>query len=159
MTSLRDIHCTGDMPGVSPKRYDGAPRKPMGSVHQLDPFPQPKRRVLIVEDNLDAVHTMATLVRMMGHEVQFAINGFAALDIARRFRPQVILLDIGLPDFKGYNIARQLKWEPDLRNTRIIAITGRSMDEVRQKALEAGCEEVFAKPMDPTRLEEILVKH
>ena len=75
------------------------------------------------------------------------------------FRPQVILLDIGLPDFKGYNIARQLKWEPDLRNTRIIAITGRSMDEVRQKALEAGCEEVFAKPMDPTRLEEILVKH
>jgi CheY-like chemotaxis protein len=71
----------------------------------------------------------------------------------------VILLDIGLPDFKGYNIARQLKWEPDLRNTRIIAITGRSMDEVRQKALEAGCEEVFAKPMDLTRLEEILVKH
>ncbi len=99
---------------------------------------------------------MATLIRMMGHEVQFAINGFAALDVARRFRPEVILLDIGLPDFKGYNIARQLKWEPDLMNTRIIAITGRSMDEVRQKAMDAGCEQVFAKPMDPAVLEKLL---
>jgi two-component system CheB/CheR fusion protein len=130
----------------------------MGSVHNLQPSHPPKLRVLIVEDNLDAVHSMAALIRMMGHEVEFAINGFAALDIARRFRPQVILLDIGLPDFKGYNIARQLKWEPDLAKTRIIAITGRSMDEVRQKALDAGCVNVFAKPMDPAVLEEVLAE-
>lgn len=128
----------------------------MATVHSLKPEQQLKRRVLIVEDNLDAVHSMAVLIKMMGHEVEFAINGFAALDVARRFRPEVILLDIGLPDFKGYNIARQLKWEPDLANTRIIAITGRSMDEVRQKAIEAGCEQVFAKPMDPAKLEELL---
>ena len=128
----------------------------MATLHSLKPDQQPKRRVLIVEDNLDAVHSMATLIKMMGHEVEFAINGFAALDVARRFRPEVILLDIGLPDFKGYNIARQLKWEPDLANTRIIAITGRSMDEVRQKALDAGCEQVFAKPMDPAKLEDLL---
>jgi CheY-like chemotaxis protein len=130
----------------------------MATIHSLKPAQPPKRRVLIVEDNLDAVHSMATLIKMMGHEVEFAINGFAALDIARRFRPQVILLDIGLPDFKGYNIAQQLKWEPDLAGTRIIAITGHSMAEVRQKALDAGCEEVFAKPMDPTLLEELLAK-
>lgn len=128
----------------------------MATLHSLKPDQQPKRRVLIVEDNLDAVHSMATLIKMMGHEVEFAINGFAALDVARRFRPEVILLDIGLPDFKGYNIARQLKWEPDLANTRIIAITGRPMDEVRQKALDAGCEQVFAKPMDPAKLEDLL---
>ena len=60
---------------------------------------------------------------MMGHEVQFAINGFAALDVAREFRPDVILLDIGLPDFTGCAIARQLKWEPQLRHTRIFAIS------------------------------------
>ena len=130
----------------------------MGTVHSLKPEQQPKRRVLIVEDNLDAVHSMATLVKMMGHQVEFAINGFAALDVARRFRPEVILLDIGLPDFKGYNIARQLKWEPDLAKTRIIAITGRPMSEVRQKALDAGCEQVFAKPMDPAKLEDLLTK-
>ena len=99
---------------------------------------------------------MAMLLKMMGHEVEFAINGFAALDIARRFRPQVILLDIGLPDFKGYNIARQLKWEQDLTNSRIIAITGRPMEEVRRKALEAGCEGVYAKPIAPALLEALV---
>ena len=128
------------------------------SVHNVARQQAVSRRVLIVEDNLDSVHTMATLVRMMGHEVQFAINGFAALDISRRFRPEVILLDIALPDFKGYNIARQLKWEPDLQRTRIIAITGQPMDQVRQKALDAGCEAVFAKPIDPQVLEELLAR-
>ena len=128
------------------------------SIHSLARQKAVSRRVLIVEDNLDSVHSMATLVRLMGHEVQFAINGFAALDIARRFRPEIILLDIALPDFKGYNIARQLKWEPDLQSTRIIAITGQPMDQVRQKALDAGCEEVFAKPIDPQVLEELLAR-
>lgn len=130
----------------------------MATIHSLKPNQQPRRRVLIVEDNLDAVHSMTMLIRMMGYDVEFAINGFAALEAARRFRPEVILLDIGLPDFKGYNIAQQLKWEPSLNGTRIIAITGRPMDEVRQKALEAGCEDVFAKPMDPAVLEKLLAK-
>ena len=120
------------------------------------PSEKPKCRVLIVEDNLDAVHSMAMLVRMMGYEVEFAINGFAAIDAARRFRPDVILLDIALPDFKGYNIARQLKWEPGLERTRIIAITGQPLSEVEQKALQSGCEKVFAKPMDPEVLERVL---
>lgn len=130
----------------------------MASASSVEPGQQAKRRVLIVEDNLDTVHSMAMLIRMMGHEVEFAINGFAALDAARRFRPEVILLDIGLPDFKGYNIARQLKWEPALAATRIFAITGRSMDEVRQKAMEAGCEQVFAKPVDPALIERLLLE-
>lgn len=134
----------------------GIIEKRKATVHELKPDQQHKRRVLIVEDNLDSVHSMATLIKMMGHEVQFAINGFAALDVARRFRPEIILLDIALPDFKGYNIARQLKWEPDLLRTRIIAITGQPMDQVRQKALDAGCEKVFAKPIDLTVLEELL---
>jgi two-component system CheB/CheR fusion protein len=128
------------------------------TVHSLKPVQQPKRRVLIVEDNLDSVHSMATLVKMMGHEVQFAINGFAALDVARRFRPEIILLDIALPDYKGYDIAQQLKWEPGLQETRIIAITGQPLDQVREKALDAGCEIIYAKPMDPAVLEELLQK-
>ena len=82
----------------------------MASVHLLKPEASQKRRVLVVEDNLDSVHTMSTLVKMMGHEVEFAINGFAALDIARSFRPDVVLLDIGLPDFNGCKIVKQLKW-------------------------------------------------
>ena len=128
----------------------------MSTVHSLKPQPQTRRRVLVVEDNLDSVRSMAMLLRMMGHEVEFAINGFAALDIARRFRPDVILLDIGLPDVRGDKIAHQLKYEPGLEKTRIIAITGLPLDEVRQRGLEAGCEAVYAKPLAPTVLEDLV---
>jgi CheY-like chemotaxis protein len=114
------------------------------------------RRVLVVEDNLDAVQSMTRLIRLMGHEVAYALDGLSALEAARRFRPQVILLDIGLPDFNGHNIARQLKWEPSLQRTRIFAITGRPLHAIRQKALDAGCEDVFAKPIAPEVLEKLI---
>jgi CheY-like chemotaxis protein len=130
----------------------------MSTVVNLKPNPQNKQRVLVVEDNLDSVHSMAMLLRMMGHEVEFAINGFGAIDVARTFRPDIILLDIGLPDFKGDKVARQLKWEPGLEKTRFIAITGLPTTEVRQRALDAGCEEVYAKPLDPALLEELVAK-
>lgn len=128
------------------------------NVHSLRPQPGAVRRVLVVEDHLDTVHSMAIMLKSMGHEVQFAINGFAAIEIARSFRPEFILLDIGLPDFSGDEIARQIKWEPGLKNTRIIAVTGRSDEEVRQRAREAGCEQFFVKPLSPVALEELLAK-
>ena len=133
---------------------ESGPRK--ATVTSLKPNLQPKRRVLVVEDNLDSVHSMAALIKMMGHEVEFAINGFAALDIARRLKPDFILLDIGLPDFEGDKIARQLKYEPGLERTRMIAITGLPLKQVEARVLEAGCEAVYAKPIAPTVLEELL---
>lgn len=128
------------------------------NVRPLRPDVAGKRRVLVVEDNLDAVHSTMALLRAMGHEVDFAINGFAAIDAARRFAPDVILLDINLPDFKGDKLARQLKFEPGLEKVRIIALTGLPLDEVRPLALAAGCEDVHAKPMAPSLLEELLQK-
>jgi CheY-like chemotaxis protein len=128
----------------------------MGTLHSVQPGPQNKRRVLVVEDNLDSVHSMAILLKSMGHEVQFAINGFAALDVARSFKPDIILLDIGLPGFKGDEIATQLRYEPGLEKTRVIAITGLPMADVTERALDAGCEQVFAKPIDPVALEKLL---
>ena len=95
----------------------------MATFHRLKPNPAPRRRILVVEDDLDSVHSMALLIKMMGHEVQFAINGMAAIDIARTFRPHIIILDIGLPDFNGDHIARQLRFEPGLENTQLIAIS------------------------------------
>ena len=131
----------------------------MAIVRDIKSVPNVKRRVLVVEDNLDSVHSMAMLIKMMGHEVQFAINGFAAIAVARRFRPEIILLDIGLPDFKGHIIAQQLKWDPGLENVRIIAITGLpDGDELQQHALEAGCDEFYRKPLDPAKLEQLLAK-
>jgi CheY-like chemotaxis protein len=135
----------------------------MSTIHDLRPnpkaAPQAKRRVLVVDDNLDAVHSMALLLKMMGHEVQFAINGFAAIEIARAFRPDLILLDMGLPDFQGDEIARQLKWEPGLERTRIIAVTGRSGDEDRRRASDAGCQDFFVRPLDAATLEYVLAKY
>ena len=130
----------------------------MATVHSLKPQQHPKRRVLVVEDNLDSVHSMAMLIKSMGHEVHFAINGFAAIDLARKFKPEVILLDIGLPDFKGDEIARQFRYEPGLENVRIIAITGLPMADVKERAVESGCEQVFAKPIDPAVLEKLLIE-
>ena len=112
--------------------------------------------MLVVDDNLDTVHSMAVLIRSMGHEVQFAINALAAIDAARRFRPDIVFLDIGLPDMKGDELARQLKYEPGLESTRIIAITGLSVEAARSRALEAGCVDIHVKPLDPARLESLL---
>jgi two-component system CheB/CheR fusion protein len=81
----------------------------LATVHPLKTGAALKRRVLVVEDNLDSVHSMAVLVKMMGHEVEFAINGFAALEVARKFRPDIVLLDIGLPDFDGCKIRSTAK--------------------------------------------------
>jgi CheY-like chemotaxis protein len=117
---------------------------------------KPKARVLVVDDDLDTVHSMAMLIKMMGHEVQFAINGFAGLDIARTFRPDVILLDINLPDFKGDHFARQLKYEPGLERTCIVAVTGQSDEQARQRALDAGCAAFYVKPLTVERLEFLL---
>ena len=128
------------------------------TVRRLRPDARAKRRVLVVEDHLDSVHSTMALPRAMGHEVDFAINGFAAIDAARRFAPDVILLDINPPDFRGDKLARQLKYEPGLENMRIIAPTGLPLSEVRPLALAAGCEEVYAKPLAPSLLEELLRK-
>jgi two-component system CheB/CheR fusion protein len=130
----------------------------MATVHHLKPDLHAKRSVLVVEDDLDCVHSMAALIKMMGHEVQFAINGFAAIDVARTYRPDIIIVDIGLPDFKGDHLAKQLKYEPGLENTRIIAISGLPEERLQERALKSGCAEFYRKPIDPAKLEELLAK-
>ena len=131
----------------------------MATITNLRPVPNAKRRrVLVVEDNLDSVHSMTTLIRMMGHEVEFAINGFAAIAAARKYRPDIVILDLGLPDFKGDHLATQLKYEPGLEQTRIIAISGLPQENLEERAREAGCAEFYRKPIDPMKLEEILAE-
>jgi len=110
----------------------------------------------VVEDNLDSARSMTALIRMMGHEVQYAINGFAALDAAPKFRPDIVIVDMGLPDFRGEYLAAQLKYEPGLEQTRIIAISGLPQENLEARAREAGCAEFYRKPLDPAKLEEIL---
>jgi len=127
----------------------------MATIHRFK-HSAPRKRILVVEDDLDSVHSMALLIKMMGHEVQFAINGMAALDIARSFRPDIVILDIGLPDFEGDHIARQLRYEPGLEHTHLIAISGLPQEHLEQRALRAGCEEFYRKPIEPSVLEALL---
>jgi CheY-like chemotaxis protein len=127
----------------------------MATIHRFK-HTAPRKRILVVEDDLDSVHSMALLIKMMGHEVQFAINGMAALDVARSFRPDIVILDIGLPDFEGDHIARQLRYEPGLEHTHLIAISGLPQEHLEQRALRAGCEEFYRKPIEPSVLEALL---
>lgn len=113
------------------------------------------RRVLLVEDNLDMVHSMAMLLRDMGHTVEYAINGWAALELARRFRPEFVLLDLGLPGMDGFELCRRLKREPDLAAARCIAVTGYGQEDYRRRSKEAGCELHLLKPVDPKVLRSL----
>jgi CheY-like chemotaxis protein len=107
------------------------------------------RKILLVEDDLDAVHTLAYVLRRLGHQVEFAINGYAALDVARKFRPDFVILDIGLPGMNGFELCERIKKDPELRSTRIIALTAYGQEEYRKRSLAAGCELHLVKPHDP----------
>jgi DNA-binding response OmpR family regulator len=113
------------------------------------------RRVLVIEDDLDTAQTLAFLLRDFGHEVHYAINVNAALGIASRFLPEVVLVDLGLPDGEGTEVARRLRRHPQMKGSRIVAITGRGL-EYRDEALKAGCDEFLRKPVDPDVLERVL---
>jgi CheY-like chemotaxis protein len=121
----------------------------------MDPLPR-RHRVLVVDDNLDTVQSMALLLRDMGHEVDFAINGYATLEVARRLRPQVVFLDLALPDIDGWLLARMLRREATLAGVRIYAVTGYGKERDRERSLEAGCDDHLLKPLDPKTIERLL---
>jgi PAS domain S-box-containing protein len=114
------------------------------------------RKVLIVEDNVDAAETLLELLEIWGHEVRLAHSGPDGLDAAREFLPDVILLDIGLPGMNGFEVARRLRSESALGTPCLVAITGYGQDTDREKAREAGFDYHLTKPVDPQRLQALL---
>jgi CheY-like chemotaxis protein len=115
-----------------------------------------ERRVLVVEDNIDSARMLALLLGHMGHKVEYAINGIVAIEVAHRFLPEIVFLDLLLPDAHGADVARQLRGNPKLAATRIYAITGSRNEADRQRALTAGCEAVLLKPVDPEVFETLI---
>jgi PAS domain S-box-containing protein len=121
--------------------------------------PAPRHeRILIVDDNRDAAETLAVLLQLQGHEVHTANTAHEVVRRAHELRPSVILLDIGLPELNGYEIARRLRTDPALESVRLVAVTGYGQNEDRARARQAGFDAHVVKPVDLARLERAFSK-
>jgi len=152
----------GELPPVG-----AAPAIPIsGQVTALNPFQSSpaanaegdrvKRRILLADDNNDALESLATLLELGGHEVVTASNGALALECAERHRPEVMLLDIGMPMLDGYEVARRIRVQPWGRSITLVALTGWGQDSDRRRSREAGFDSHLVKPLDMDKLTELL---
>jgi CheY-like chemotaxis protein len=126
-----------------------------GAPSSLVPRPS-ERRVLVVDDNRDAAESLAELLELWGSTVQVAFNGADALSAATGFHPEVVLLDIGLPDTDGYEVARRMRQRKDLQGVLLAAVTGYGQEDDRRRAREAGFDLHLTKPVDPEVLRDLL---
>jgi PAS domain S-box-containing protein len=115
-----------------------------------------RRRVLIADDNRDAADSLAMLLEMEGHEVTVVHDGRQALASIDKLAPDVALLDIGMPEFDGYEVARRVRLQPAGRGLTLIAVTGWGQEADRVRAIEAGFNMHFTKPVEPERLIDLL---
>src|ERR1044071_369706 len=113
-------------------------------------------RVLVVDDNVDSADSIAAILETSGHEVEVAYSAQKALEMAVEHQPDIVLLDIGLPDMDGFEVAKHLRQTPELKQMRLIAITGYGQQSDRQRSREAGFDEHMVKPVEWQKLEELL---
>ena len=114
------------------------------------------RRILVVEDNRDAAEMMKDVLEHAGHVVALCFTGEAALEEARRFRPDVVLCDLGLPRRDGFSVARELRRDPALAGVRLIAIYGDGTESDRARSRQSGFDAHLTKPVDPATLADVL---
>jgi CheY-like chemotaxis protein len=122
---------------------------------------QPRKhtmRVLVIDDNVDGCVMLANLLRLKEYGVQMAHNGPDALAVTKTWRPDVVLLDIGLPQLDGYEVARRLRADPALKNMKLVATTGYGNEKDLQLAREAGFDAHLIKPIDLADVEKLLGK-
>jgi signal transduction histidine kinase len=115
-----------------------------------------QRRILVADDNNDALESLATLLQLSGHEVYTAANGAMALESAEQHRPEVALLDIGMPKLDGYEVARRIRAQPWGQRITLVALTGWGQDSDRRRSQEAGFDSHLVKPLDLDKLTELL---
>jgi PAS domain S-box-containing protein len=140
----------------APRQKPLPPRPPRDGSEEKTAGERPPARVLLVEDNLDAAGALAELLRMWGHPVELAHDGVAALRLAREARPEIVLLDIGLPGLDGYEVASRLRAISGLEAARLVALTGYGQEADRRRSRLAGFDHHVVKPVDLDLLREIL---
>lgn len=124
------------------------PSSEAAAAYALQNSPQ-ERRVLIVDDNVDAAESIAVLLQASGFSVRCVYDGISVVSVASAYRPNVIVLDIGLPDITGYEVAKRLRAQPEFARTPIVAVTGYGQQSDRERSREAGIDHHMTKPVDP----------
>jgi two-component system CheB/CheR fusion protein len=135
---------------------DTGRNQPPSAVAQPRQPAMPGRHILIVDDNADAARMLQILLEVDGHEVRVAHDGRSGLQAAAEYSPDVILLDIGLPDMDGFELARKLRSEAEFKDVLLIAVTGYGHEEDVRKGRDAGIDEHMVKPLDPEGLLKLL---
>jgi CheY-like chemotaxis protein len=133
---------------------------PSGMPDRLEKtVPEPvasDRRVLVADDNRDAADSLARLLEVGGYRVAVAYSGDEAVRIARREKPQAMILDIGMPGLTGYEVARLIRSEPWAAGVHLIAVTGWGQAVDKAQAHDAGFDRHLTKPFDPDQVDEFL---
>ena len=137
------------LPVVDPPNDDA------GEAGKLRP---PAKRLLIVDDNRDAADSLAMLLELEGHEVSAVYTAQSALQRAQSFKPSVVLLDIGLPEMDGYEVARRMRAMPELRDVKLVAVTGYGQAEDRRRTQDAGFDDHLTKPVDLSNVERTIAE-
>lgn len=139
------------LPALIEKPESLSPDPPVG-----EPTPAPGRRILVVDDNHDAANALSILLTQSGNETHLAFDGEEAVAAAAKFRPEVILLDIGMPKLNGYDAARQIREQPWGKDMVLVALTGWGKDEDRRKTADAGFDGHLVKPVEYAALTQLL---
>ena len=155
------IEARSDGPGKGSEFILRIPRRRdtptmLRSVKAATYTPNTKRRVLIADDNRDAAESLAMLLEIEGHTVTVASDGRQALEVIDQSPPEVALLDIGMPFYDGYEVARRVRADTRSRGIFLIAVTGWGQEQDKARAQAAGFDLHFTKPIDPTKLIELL---
>lgn len=117
------------------------------------------RRILIVDDSADAAESSAMLLRLDDHEIQLAFDGLSALEAARGFKPEIVLLDIGLPGLNGLEVARRLRQSPEGQGLMLVAMSGYGQPEDHCRSLEAGFNRHLVKPVDHEQFDAVIAAY
>jgi PAS domain S-box-containing protein len=122
------------------------------------PAEMPSARILIVDDNADAADSLGSLLELEGHRIEVTYGSADALARVRTFKPDIVLLDIGLPEMDGYEVARRIRAFPELNEVRLVALTGYGQTEDRQRAKSAGFDDHLVKPVEFPALQRVLAQ-
>jgi len=107
-----------------------------------------RQRILVVDDNVDAAESLGTMLAYSGHDVRVAHGGVEALTAAREFAPNVMILDLGMPEMDGYEVAKAVRSDPKIAATRLIALSGYGQPDDRRRTADVGFDEHLVKPVE-----------